>query len=209
MSDNLSRGLNLRDIGIGWLGTYKFNKQWRLEHGITFTNGSGMNVPGPWEFSSTKNLFGRVGLRFKKESTSFRLGFSFGTGGIHDPADLLYDPIDDIFIKFTRYGTDVQIEHKWFYLVGEFAMGKESIADTTEDIVGYQMTFAAKTPWKIGPLARYDATGDEFQRTTVGLYYGEPKDRFRVLVNYEFRSKIIDIPEGHDDRLYIQLQLKF
>ena len=35
------------------------------------------------------------------------------------------------------------------------------------------------------------------------------KDKFRILVNYVFRGNIIDIPQGHDDRLYIQMQIVF
>ena len=209
MSDNLSRGVNLRDCGIGWLGKKKIAEHFRLDHGITFTNGSGLNVQGPWEFSSTKNLWAKAGLRYKKNDVAIRIGFSYGNGGIKDPGDLLFDPADDFFIRFMRYGTDVQMDHKWFNVSGEYAMGKETINDTLEDHFGYQVTLAGKTPLKFGPLFRYDGMDDEFKRMVVGLYYGEPKDRLRLLINYEFRGEIKDIPEGHDDRLYIQLQLCF
>lgn len=209
MSDYLSRGINLRDCGIGWVGKQKLSEHWRMDQGITFTNGSGLNVRGPWEFSSTKNLWAKVGVRYKKDEFSARIGFSYGNGGMKDPGDLDFDPSDDFFIRFQRYGSDVQVDHKWFNLSGEYAMGTETINDSLEERFGYQVTVAGKTPWRIGPLFRYDGVDDEFKRMTAGLYYGEPKDRLRFLINYEFRGEIKDIPEGHDDRLYLQLQLRF
>jgi hypothetical protein len=56
---------------------------------------------------------------------------------------------------------------------------------------------------------RYDLFEDEWKVFTCGLYYGNPKDRFRIIANYIFRGNIKDIPNGHDDRFYIQMQSKF
>jgi hypothetical protein len=209
MSDALGRGLNLRDIGLGLLGNFKLGKNFRLENAATFTNGSRMNVAGPWEFSNTKNGWGRLGMRYKKDNFIFRMGFSAGMGGILDLNDLT-DPADDTFTHFRRLGTDVQLDHKWFFMAGEYAMGTDVMADTLAgEPFGYYVLIAGKTKWKTGPLARIDAFEDEYQRITAGAYYGLPKDKFRILINYEFRGNIKDVPRGHDDRLYIQMQVVF
>ena len=75
--------------------------------------------------------------------------------------------------------------------------------------MGSQVMLALKTKYKAGPLLRYDMFEDEWKVLTLGAYYGNPKDRFRVLINYILRGNIKDIPEGHDDRLYIQMQIVF
>jgi len=74
---------------------------------------------------------------------------------------------------------------------------------------GYQVLIALKTKWKTGPLIKYDAFEDEWKALTICAYYGNPKDKFRILVNYVFRGNIKDVPNGHDDRLYIQCQIVF
>jgi hypothetical protein len=74
---------------------------------------------------------------------------------------------------------------------------------------GYQVLCALKTKWKAGLFARYDVFEDEWKVVTFGAYYGNPKDKFRILINYMIRGNITDIPGGHDDRLYIQTQIKF
>lgn len=210
MSDGLARGLNLRDIGLGLIGSTKLNETWKIENAFTFTNGAKMNVQGPFDFSNTKNGFGRIGLQYKKKEFECSLGFSAAMGGIKDLGNDLVDPLDDVFIRFKRIGTDLQIENKWFFLAGEYAMGTEKIQDTISgNPFGYYGIIAVKSKWNIGPLFRVDAFEDEYQRLTAGLYYGKPKDKLRVLINYEFRGKILDIPTGHDDRLYIQFQIRF
>jgi len=209
VSDNLSRGMNLRDIGLGLLGDLKLGKNIRLENAFTFTNGSRMNVAGPWDFSNTKNGFGRTGMRYKKKDFMFRFGTSAGMGGMKDLGDDPIDPSDDFFIKFNRLGADIEIDHKWFFTASEFVMGTDLVSDTLSDRIGYYTTLVGKTPWKVGPLARFDALDDEFKRVTAGAYYGLPKDKLRFHINYEFRGNIKDIPRGHDDRLYIQLQVVF
>lgn len=44
VSDNLSRGVNLRDIGVGLIGNLKIGKGLRLEDALTVVNGAGMNA---------------------------------------------------------------------------------------------------------------------------------------------------------------------
>ncbi len=210
MSDGASRGENLRDIGIGIIGNIKLNKNFRFEDAVTFTNGTKMNVTGPYDFNTKKALWGRVGLRYKKNDFTVRLGGSFGYGGLRYLGDTLSTPNDDVYVDFKRIGTDLQIDHKYFFLAAEFAAGTDMAGDTLyEEPIGYQAQLAIKTPWKVGPFVRYDAFEDEWKVLTFGAYYGNPKDRFRVLVNYVMRGNVTDIPGGHDDRLYIQMQIKF
>ncbi|NVO02827.1 MAG: hypothetical protein HXX09_09020 [Bacteroidetes bacterium] len=209
VSDNLSRGFNLRDIGFGLLGHIKIKKNLRFENAITFTNGSKMNVAGPFDFSNTKNAFGRIGIRYKKGENMFRFGISAGTGGMMDYGDDPISPADDFFIKFKRLGTDLEVDNKWVFLATEYVIGTDKIHDTIDDRVGYYITLAGKTKWKVGPLLRYDVLDDDFIRPVIGAYYGLPNDKFRILLNYEMRGSIKDVPNGHDDRLYVQMQLCF
>jgi hypothetical protein len=210
VSDNLSRGVNLRDIGIGLLGSLKINDKLRLEDAVTFVNGSGRYVAGPDDFRKAKNVWGRTGIRYKNNSWLCRFGVSGGTGDIKDPGDDLLDPADDVLINFKRFGTDVQADHNYFFFAGEYVMASDKVEDTLSDEAGYYAILCGKTKWKTGPLLRYDVMGDEWKRWTAGIYYGLPADRFRVLVNYEYRGyKSEDSPMGLDDRLYVQLQVVF
>lgn len=209
MSDNLSRGYNLRDIGLGLIGKIPLNNEWSIQDAITFTNGSKFNVTGPQQFSRTHNGWGRLGIRYKKSDLQFDAGTSAGKGVIPDFGLDPLDPADDTHTYFKRLGFDAEAEQKWFSLAAEYALGTDLLNDTISDRFGYYFTLALKSPWKVGPLVRYDQTDDEFHRWTAGAYYGNPKDKFRVLINYEFRKKILDVPEGHDDRFYVQAQVSF
>lgn len=210
MSDGVSRGENLRDIGLGILGHIKLNTNFRIENAVTFTNGTKMNVEGPFDFNSKKALWGRLGLRYKKNDLSVRIGGSFGNGGLRYLGDDIADPADDVYADIIRFGTDLQIDNNYFFAAAEYAQGTDKVNDTLYgEPMGYQAMLAIKTKWKAGPLARYDAFEDEWKVITLGAYYGNPKDKFRLLINYMLRGEITDIPGGHDDRLYIQAQIKF
>ena len=161
-------------------------------------------------FNTKKALWGRVGVRYKKDDFTVRVGGSFGYGGLRRLGDDIVDPADDVYSTFNRLGTDVEIDHKYFFLAAEYGQGTEKVKDTLYDEPkGYQVLLALKTKWKVGPFARYDTYQDEWKVLTPGLYYGNPKDKFRILVNYMMRGNITDIPGGHDDRLYIQMQVVF
>ena len=210
MSDGVSRGENLRDIGIGILGHFKLNKNIRIEDAVTFTNGTRMNVAGPSDFNPKKALWGRLGLRYKKDKLDIRLGGSFGFGGIRYLGDSIANPNDDIYVNFKRLGVDLQIDNKHFFIASEYAQGTDRVADTLYgEPMGYQVIVALKTKWKVGPLARYDVFEDEWKVWTLGAYYGNPNDKLRFLLNYVMRGNITDIPNGHDDRLYLQMQIRF
>src|SRR6185295_11507812 len=44
LSETLSRGVTLRDIGVGLIGHLNLGRGWRLEDAITVVNGAGFNV---------------------------------------------------------------------------------------------------------------------------------------------------------------------
>ena len=211
MSDAVSRGENLRDIGVGLLGHVRMKGNFRFENAITFTNGTRSNVRGPFDFNTKKALWGRVGFRYKKEDLTVRWGGSFGTGGLRYLGDDIVDPADDIYVAFRRIGTDMQIDHKRFFFAAEYAKGTDRTQDTLfAEPLGYQAQLALKTKLNMGPFIRYDAAPeDDWSVLTLGAYYGMPKDKFRILINYLFRGNVKDIPQGHDDRFYIQMQIKF
>ena len=189
MSDNVSRGENLRDIGLGLQGNIPINKNFRFEDAVTFTNGTRSNVRGPFDFNTKKALWGRLGFRYKKNNLEARIGGSFGKGGIRYLGDDLVDPVDDVYANFSRLGVDADVEYKLFFLVGEYGVGTDKVNDTLyAEPIGYSALLAIKTKWKVGPLVRYDSFEDEFKRITFGAFYGLPKDKFRVLVNYEYRG---------------------
>lgn len=210
MSDAVSRGENLRDLGLGVFGDIKLNKNFQIEDAVTFTNGTRINVAGPYDFNRKKALWGRVGLRYKKNDFSVRLGGSFGYGGLRYLGNDIVDPADDVYANFNRIGTDLQIEHKYFSLAAEYAQGTDRVSDTLYgEPMGYQVLLAIKTKWKVGAFVRYDVFEDQWKVLTPGLYYGNPKDKYRILVNYMMRGNVTDIQGGHDDRLYIQMQIRF
>lgn len=210
MSDAVSRGENLRDNGIGIIGHIPINNNLRIEDAVTFTNGTRMDVTGPYDFNTKKAVWGRVGLRYKKDDLTIRVGGSLGIGGLRYLGDTINDAHDDVYVDFKRFGADVQVDHKYFFIAGEYAIGTDTAGDTLyQEPVGYQIQLALKTKWKVGPMVRYDTAEDEWKVLTLGAYYGLPKDKLRVLVNYVFRGNVSDIPEGHDDRLYVQMQIVF
>ncbi len=211
MSDGIARGLTLRDNGIGIIGNIPISKHFRIEDAVTFTNGARMDITGPYDFNTKKALWGRIGMRYKKKDFSVHLGGSFGTGGIRDIGDSINDPGDDIYVDIARIGADLQVDDKYFFLAAEYGTQKDMAGDSVYiESKGYQVVLALKTKWRIGPLAKYDMDEEsESKMLTCGAYYGNLKDQFRILVNYVFRGNVKDIPEGHDDRLYIQMQVRF
>jgi hypothetical protein len=211
MSDAVSRGENLRDIGVGLLGHISMKGRLRFENAITFTNGTRSNVRGPFDFNTKKALWGRVGLRYKEDDVTVRWGTSFATGGLRYLGDDIVDPTDDIYVDFKRIGTDLQIDHKRFFFASEFAKGTDRTRDSLyAEPLGYQAQLAIKTNLKMGPFIRYDASlEDDWRVLTLGAYYGMPKDKFRILINYLFRGNVKDVPQGHDDRFYVQMQIRF
>ena len=209
VSDNLSRGVTLRDIGIGLIGSVKIGPRgFRIEDAVTLVNGAGMNVQA--DNTSRKNVWGRIGLRWKNDSSAFlaRAGVSAATGDLVDPGDDPVDPADDFRLSFKRLGGDLELDHPRFFLSAEYVAGwdKDSTGGT-EAVHGYYINLVGKTRRGIGPIVRYDALGPDFRRWTFGVYYGLPAARLRILLNYEFR-KLKDGVRA-DDKLYAWTQVRF
>jgi hypothetical protein len=209
LSDALSRGPNLRDVGVGLIGNIKLAKGWRFEDAVTVVNGDGMNVQA--DSTRRKNVWGRGGLRYRRDSADLtvRVGVSGATGdGIVEGQDPL-DPADDFLQTFSRTGVDAEVDHRWFLLATEYVRGTNTntLIDDADDLSGYYVSAVGKTRWRVGPLLRLDTFADEFRRWTIGGYYGLPNVPFRLLVNYERRA-LKDGVRG-DDKLYAWVQVRF
>jgi len=210
VSDNLSRGLNLRDVGIGLIGNLKLKGGFRLEEAITVSNGAGMNVQA--DDTPAKNVWGRIGIRYKNKKAgdlTGRLGLSGGIGDLIERGDSLLTTTDDFRLKFRRAGTDLEIDQDWFFFSAEFVMGWDENVTTgeTDEPNGYYLNWVGKTPWNVGPVIRYDVLGDEFVRWTLGAFYERSDKQLRVLLNYELRLVKDDL--RGDDKLYVWIQVKF
>ncbi len=210
VSDALSRGVTLRDIGLGLVGNVKLGGGFRIEDALTVVNGDGMNVQA--DRTKMKDVWGRLGARYRRErlgKLDVRLGASGGVGDFIDEGDDPVDTADDFRLEFQRIGADLELDQQWFFVATEYVWGREKNMATKEsdDPSGYYVNAVAKTPWQVGPSVRYDAFGDDFKRWTFGLYYGLPGERFRLMLNYEYRKQ----RDGAraDDKLYVWAQASF
>lgn len=217
-ADALSRGINLRDIGIGLIGSIKLNDRWRIEDAVTLVNGAGMNVQN--DNNDKKSIWGRVGVRYKTDNVKWKFGVSSAKADRQEiDVDSLGMPID-WFINFTRLGVDIQYENKWFTFVTEYILGNNdepedplySETRATSAVAGYYVMAAGKTPFDAGPTLRFEDFDGEFQRWTIGAYYGEPSARLRILANYEIRKEVGNTTEEllrDDSRFYLWLMVRF
>jgi len=205
VSDNLSRGATLRDLGIGIIGGWPLGGGFKIEDAITLVNGEGMNVQA--DLTHRKNLWGRLGLRWKRPSMDLRirLGVSGAIGDQREPFDPGPPPEEEFLFRFRRFGADLEVQQRYFSLAGEIVTSRDELPDETTNSLGYTVTLAGITPWKFGPLVRYDEFED-YTRWTFGAFYGKPKARFRALINYELRTEE-DIEADH--RFYVWAQGKF
>ena len=217
LSDNMARGVHLRDQGVSLRGRRALGGGTRLSYDVAVVNGAGMNVQR--DNNKAKNVWGRVGLRNARGADrKWMWGLSAGIGDQweqYEPQEIIAatdstDEVTGYFIDFKRFGTDFRIEQSRFDLNGEFAIGPEKELGDEETVYAYYLTAIGKMSRPYGPLLRYEAFLDEFTRWTVGAYYGEPNDAFRVLFNYEFRWEEGDIIDNvADDRLYLWTQVRF
>ena len=206
LSEGLGRGVNLRDIGGGIDGFVRLGNGWRLEDAITVVNGAGLNVQA--DDTPRKNVWGRLGLRYRRDSLTVRWGTSLGNGDQHQPADTAAPTIPAYTFTFNRRGTDVQIDHPRLLFVAEAATGEDKAplaADASGRSNAYYALAVGKTRWGVGPIVRYDVL-EEFKRWTVGAYAGLPSSKVSFLFNYE---KFEDAAGVHDDRVYARLQVRF
>ncbi len=209
ISDNLARGVTLRDIGIGLIGGWPLGDGFKLEDAVTVVNGAGMNVQA--DDTGKKNVWGRVGARYrdKQRELSARLGVSGAIGDQSQPADPGPPATPAYVFNFTRLGADLELDSPWVFLAAEYVMGTDEapadMPDVGGDRAGYYVLAAGKTCWDVGPVLRYDALED-FHRLTLGAYWGGPEAPLRVLLNYEFFE---DELGRHDDRAYAWTQVRF
>ncbi len=210
IADNLARGINLRDVGVSVKGNLKLGKGFRFEDAISVVNGAGINSQA--DNTGRKNVWGRVGVRYKRDGSDglvARLGVSGGSGDIFDinePAD----PDDDTLTKFRRLGVDVEVDHPWFFVSAEYIKGRDEdlTAGETTHPSGWYVNLVGKTRWHLGPIVRYDTlNGTEWQRWTFGAFYGDPDAKFRLLLNYELRKQRDG--ERADDKAYVWTQIRF
>lgn len=208
VSDNLSRGPNLRDIGIGLLGSLPLGGGLRIEDAVTLTNGTGLNVQA--DDTDMKTVWGRLGVRYKFDGSWVRLGGSGGIGDFVNPGDSNLNPTDDFLVKFKRVGADAEIDLPWAFLSAEYVWGEDEAEGETIKPKGYYVNLVGRTPWNLGPIVRYDVLeipDEDFRRWTFGAYYGLAEDAVRVMVNYEYRGVKDDV--RGDDKLFLWTQVRF
>ena len=206
LSDNLSRGVTLRDIGLGIEGSLPVTRRFSLEDAVTVVNGAGSNVQA--DNTPRKNVWGRVGLRYRDSSLTVRVGASGASGDQFEAAAPGPPPEDAFTLAFTRVGTDVEIDHRLAFVAAEYVSSDDRVVesgDPSERRAGYFGLVVVKTPWHAGPLIRYDVLED-FKRTTIGAYVGRPASDVSLLLNYELFQ---DDLGKHDDRYYARLQVRF
>ena len=208
LSEGPGRGLTLRDIGVAIKGRIPLVEGWDLEDHVALVNGAGMNTQV--DPTTTKNVWGRVGVRYRPEpALTVRAGVSFGVGDYVEPEDPGPPLIPALKISFKRVGADVQVDSRWAFLVGEAAFARDETSDAPgepEDTIAWYVLAAGKTPWHIGPVVRYDASdADGFGRWTFGGYWGSIDARLRAMATYEiFR----DDAGPHDHRLLLWTQVR-
>lgn len=205
VSDNLGGGVSIRDLGISLIGRVPLGEHLDLEDGISVVNGAGLNAQE--DNNREKNVLGRVGLRYRTPSFRLRGGISGAYGDLLDPGDDPISPLDDLDVSFKRIGADLQLDHRWLLASAEVIIGDEETAGESETRSGYYVNLVGKTGFPVGPIARFDTLGEEYQRLTMGLYYGDLDARFRLLLNYELR--LLREDERGDDKLYLWSQVRF
>ena len=206
ISEGIGRGANLRDIGVSLLGSVPLSARWRFEDAISVVNGSGMNVQA--DSTPRKNVWSRVGARYRRADFTMRIGLSAAVGDQIEPPSAP-GLTDGFKVDFTRVGADVQFDHPRLWAVAEFARaddrGPATLPDAGGRTHGFYLLVVPRTRWRSGPIVRYD-TFDAFRRWTFGVHVGRPSDDVSVLFNYE---SLKDDLGKHDDKIYLRLQVRF
>ncbi len=200
MAFDLSRGINLRDIGATLMGRVPMTGSGlHFKYDISVVNGAGVNVQQ--DNNKSKNVSGRIGLFNKQGKGEWRLGVS---GAIGDMFRVSNNPVYDggYFRDFKRVGADFLVDRSRFAVNGEYAIGKhdEKERNKSKTLSGYYVTLVGKATETMGPMLRLDGV-DGSGRLTAGGYYGKPSAPFRLLLNYEKRSS--------DDRVYLWMLSRF
>jgi hypothetical protein len=209
LSEGLGRGVTHRDLGIGLVGNVPIDTCWRVEDAIAVVNGAGFGVQA--DDTQLKNVWGRIGVRYRHEGgVTVHAGVSGGVGDQMGEADPGPPAIPAERFGFRRAGADLELDQRWLFVGAEAAMGWDEIpagSGETERSLAYFVTVAGKTPWHVGPVARFDAADAEgYQRVTIGAYYGEPEAPVRAIVHYE---RFEDDAGRHDGRVTAQISARF
>lgn len=206
VGEGFGRGLTLRDIGVGLFGRIPLGGGWRLEDEITLTNGAGLSVQA--DDDGRKNLFGRFGARWKGKSVTFSGGISGASGTINEPADPGPPPQPGLSTSFKNWGVDMEVDAPFLFAVAEYAKGsaEANLPDEGGDSDAWYVLVAGKTRWNLGPVVRYDTFDGTYNRWTAGGWYGAPREKFRVLVTYDW---VKQDGERRDDRLLAWVQVRF
>lgn len=200
------RGLTLRDSGLGWFGRVPLGEGFRIENEVTVTNGAGLSAQA--DDDHRKNVFGRLGGRWKTKPVTVSLGLSGATGTMNEPIDPEAPDEPQLSFEFTRFGTDMEFDTRRAFTVVEFAQGNEkaNVPDEGGTLSAWYLLVAGKTRWDAGPVVRYDVFDSDSHRWTLGGYYGPPGQDFRAMVTYEV---VTEDEFRHDDRVLVWTQLRF
>ncbi len=210
LSESLGRGVTLRDLGIGLIGKVPLGEAFRFEDAVTLVNGAGFGVQD--DDTMMKNLWGRVGVRYENGAAELvlRWGVSGAFGDQMGEADPGPPPVPPERFQFKRLGADFEVDHRWAFLVAEYAAGWDEIPANSGEVEmssAYYVELVGKTPWNIGPVIRYDAwDAEEFSRLTAGAYWGAPDEPVRCIIHYE---RFEDEAGRHDGRVLSQAQVRF
>lgn len=205
----LGRGPDLRDIGVFLDGDWRLPAGFRADYELALVNGAGANALV--DDTPRKNVWGHAGVGWRSPARAIAvdLGVSYGNG------DRVLDPTVTtalVVYKFTRYGADLQIETPFSFLAVEYLRGTDKRAVLDINHSGYYALLALRSPWNVGPLARYqvydpdsDRGGPIVRRWTVGAYYDFLPIRARLLVNYEIDRSFPRL----DDAVHAWAQIAF
>ena len=208
LSEGIGRGVTHRDLGVGLVGAIKLSDDLRIEDAIAVVNGAGFGRQA--DDTQMKNVWARVGVRWRPAGLVIHAGLSGALGDQMSEPDPGPPPEPAVRFAFRRAGADLEVDHRYFHVGVEGAIGFTRLpADggETESDLAYFVLVAGKLPHHTGPVVRYDAADAEgFERVTAGVYWGEPRSRFRVLADYEWFT---DDAGDHDGRVSVEAIARF
>lgn len=189
VSDGLGRGSDLRDIGIGVLGTWDLPANFGVDYQVTGVDGAGPNVL--LDDTPRKNVWGRAGASYQGEGWTAKLGVSGANGDRFFKADPVAMTAA-YTVQFNRLGVDLRADTPWFFAVAEGVVGTNDRGAGPVGAAGFYVLAAGKTPWNLGPIARvemYDqnleVASDRLGRYTLGVYADLKPVNCRLMVNLE------------------------
>ena len=211
VSQRLAQGPDLRDIGVGLLGDWRWAGGFGVDYQMTLVNGDGPNDGN--DSTNGKNLWGRVGLSLVAgPETAIKLGTSYARGDDiwHAPED---DPtMVDTLYRFWRWGTDLELWTPFVVAAAEYVRGSDGLPTGRVRSSGWYATAYGRLPGNFGPVVRAEAFDPNLDlpddgRTlyTFGAYYDLSPERVRLLLNYELERSSV----RQDDVLYAWTQVVF